>query len=154
MNKKMRRMIKERRKKFLQPVDETKLSRNKRWRWEREQMRIFVENAKKKWDLKKIHKDSLRNATAVLKSEKVACFYCSRVFPPSDFSDCDLREELEGGPDSRTAWCPHCGIDSIIAESDEYEITDELVEAMGIMAFGESKASRYKSPYPMYIEIE
>ena len=134
MNKKMRRMIKERRKRILHPVKK-KLSRNKSLIHKFEPYRILLLNAEKKWDLNKIHKLSMRNVNAVLKSEEVACFYCGRVFPPSDFEDCNLIEEYEGGPDSRTAWCPHCGIDSIIAESDEYEITEELIMAMGYKCF-------------------
>ena len=31
---------------------------------------------------------------------------------------------------SYTAWCPYCGIDSIIGEAEGYEITPELLAEM------------------------
>ena len=97
----------------------------------------LIKEIKQKYDLKKMHKLSVKNADAVLKSEKVGCFYCARIFPPSDFEESDFIEwTTKDGVTYCDAWCPHCGIDSILPESEDYEITREMLMVMGDEYFG------------------
>ncbi len=44
----------------------------------------------------------------VLASDKVGCFYCLDIYPPSE-----IMEWTADG----CAICPHCGIDSVLPES-------------------------------------
>ena len=56
------------------------------------------------------------------KDERCGCFYCLRIFQPS---------EIHRWIDSRgTALCPYCGIDAVLGESSGYPITEEFLSAM------------------------
>ncbi len=57
----------------------------------------------------KAHRHCLNNREQLEKSVICGCFYCKKVFSTSEITDW-----IDGG---KTARCPHCGIDSVIAES-------------------------------------
>jgi len=50
---------------------------------------------------------SYRNRARVLAATRCGCFYCQAVFPGDD-----VRDWVD---DDRTALCPRCGIDSVLA---------------------------------------
>lgn len=56
--------------------------------------------------------------------EKCGCFYCLEIFFSSEIVD--WSDDKNG----RTAWCPECGIDSILLESSGFPITLDFMEAM------------------------
>lgn len=58
---------------------------------------------------------------------KCACFYCLKVFSPSEIEE--WCPELDEG-EEMTAICPYCGIDAILPESAGYPLTDEFLGAM------------------------
>jgi hypothetical protein len=70
-----------------------------------------------------------KNIAELNRSEKCGCFYCLRMFPPSE-----IENWCDGG---ETALCPHCGVDSIIASASGFELTPQLLEMMHRHAFGE-----------------
>ncbi|WP_082890711.1 MULTISPECIES: hypothetical protein [Eikenella] len=82
-------------------------------------------------NLKKIaieaHSASFKNKSALEKEQLCGCFYCQRIYSSSELKDEDFIPEDDG---VCTAWCPYCGIDSVIGESQGYEITPELLAEM------------------------
>ena len=73
------------------------------------------------------HQYCIRNQTSLAEPQKCGCFRCERIFSSTELTDEDFMQESDG---SYTAWCPYCGIDSIIGEAEGYEITPELLEEM------------------------
>lgn len=63
--------------------------------------------------LKEWRKRSFANLPALEDHLVVGCYYCEQTFAPSKITECCHEE---GG--SRTAVCPHCGIDSVVPSSD------------------------------------
>ena len=56
------------------------------------------------------------------KDDKCGCFYCLKIFSPSEITAwCDNGE---------TALCPYCEIDSVIGESSGFSITELLLRGM------------------------
>ncbi len=56
------------------------------------------------------HRESMYNECAVRRSQLCACFYCVKIFDPSQIVDW----VDEGSDTERTAACPECEIDSIL----------------------------------------
>ena len=80
------------------------------------------------YDLKKAHRYSCNHKTELEKDNICGCFYCLKIFKPSeiedwlfDDNDCDRRG---------TAVCPYCFIDSVIGESSGSPITKEFLKLM------------------------
>ena len=68
------------------------------------------------------HKFSSHHRALLERDSRCGCFYCVRIFSPSEIVDW-LEEE-------GTAQCPYCGIDSVIGESCGYPITEEFLRSM------------------------
>lgn len=66
---------------------------------------------------------SINNEPMLRKDKKCGCFYCLKIFDPSEIEEWIEDEAL-------TALCPHCGIDSVISESAGYPLTQEFLEKM------------------------
>lgn len=73
-------------------------------------------------ELGKVHKQSFYNRELVLQSEACGCFFCLAVFRPAD-----VRVWADGG---KTALCPYCQVDSVIASAGDYPLTDALLVQM------------------------
>lgn len=86
---------------------------------------VYLEGVRTMDDIINAHKFSSDNYDALKKDSLCGCFYCTSIFNPA---------EIEGwliSPDGRkTAFCPHCGIDSVIGESSGYPITEDFLEEM------------------------
>ncbi|MDR2639346.1 MAG: cytoplasmic protein [Helicobacteraceae bacterium] len=74
--------------------------------------------------LQKAHQESFANKAALAAQSKCGCFHCLKVFKPSEIVE--WIEEKSG----QTAVCPYCGIDSVIGESAEREITADFLRQM------------------------
>jgi len=63
------------------------------------------------------------NRPLLKKSQQCGCFYCLSIYSP---------DEIAGWiPDNYgTAKCPHCGIDAVLPESEEYTITKQFLRDM------------------------
>ena len=75
------------------------------------------------------HSFSMNNEPMLMSDKKCGCFYCLRVFDPSE-----ITEWIED--ESGTALCPYCGIDSVIGESSGYPLTREFLAEMQQYWFG------------------
>lgn len=79
------------------------------------------------FDLEAAHIASMRNRKLLKKDKKCGCFYCLKIFSPTE-----IKEWI---PESRfgkevTAICPYCGLDTILAEISNYPITDAFLRLM------------------------
>lgn len=79
--------------------------------------------------VKEAHKASSRHAELVQASERCGCFYCLKVYQPSE-----IREWIDQGS---TALCPHCGIDSVLPEAAGYPLTQQFLKQMESYWFGQ-----------------
>lgn len=75
--------------------------------------------------LERVHKHSFCNKEELLKAKKCGCFYCERIYETKK-----IVEWLKEDNGDYTAFCPYCHIDSVIAESDKYELNEELLKDM------------------------
>ncbi len=70
----------------------------------------------KEGKLEQLFKDSLNNRDAVEKQQQldgfVACYYCVEFMPATEISQYCLNEKKE----EKTAICPRCFVDLIIAQ--------------------------------------
>ncbi len=67
--------------------------------------------------LRQAHLGSSNHEDEILNSKQCGCFYCEAVFEPKE-----IIEWLEEGNGGKTAFCPNCGIDSVL--SLKYPIDD------------------------------
>ena len=84
------------------------------------------------YDLKAAHDASMHNRSVLMKGGKCGCFYCLRVFSPSEIKE--WCAEAKNGEEV-TAICPYCGIDAILSESSGYPLTKEFLSRMRKMWF-------------------
>ncbi len=76
-----------------------------------------------KKDIIEAHKFSSNHKEALQKDKKCGCFYCLKIFSPSEITD--WIKDTSG-----TAMCPYCRIDSIIGESSGFPITKAFLQKM------------------------
>ena len=76
--------------------------------------------------LEKIHSYSFENHDILMDVDKCGCFYCERIFKPSQIVD--WIEDKNG----LTSQCLYCEIDSVIPESKtgEYDLSRDLLKQM------------------------
>jgi hypothetical protein len=80
-------------------------------------------------ELKNLHNQSMFNRKKILPTgQACACFCCEERFDSSAIKEWTDRQ--------RTALCPNCGIDSVLAETSEIKLTHELITAMNFRWFG------------------
>jgi hypothetical protein len=68
------------------------------------------------------HKHSSKHRAELEKSEKCGCFFCLRIYSPSEIEDWTDGDN--------TAICPHCSVDSVIGDASGYPITKEFLQEM------------------------
>jgi hypothetical protein len=69
------------------------------------------------------HKHCTAHRAEIMASNQCGCFFCLRIFSPNE-----ITEWLDEG--DGTAFCPHCGIDSVIGFRSGYPITRDFLGAM------------------------
>lgn len=74
-------------------------------------------------DFIEAHKFASHNNKIVKKSKFCGCFYCFEIFP----SEIAIIIRDYAG---YTAWCPKCGIDSVLGDASGYPITVEFLKKM------------------------
>ena len=77
-----------------------------------------------------IHKKSGWHEEEIQSSSTCGCFYCLDIYPPSE-----IEEWIEEGEETipgkgKTAICPKCGIDAVLPESSDYEMSIEFLKVM------------------------
>ena len=82
-----------------------------------------------KWKLEKYankaYNQSICNKEKLKNVKKCGCFYCLRIYDTSE-----IKEWIEEKSGAETAQCPYCDVDAVIAESEEYELSKELLDYM------------------------
>jgi len=87
-----------------------------------------------KYDVIAAHEFCSDHKPELEKDKVCGCFYCKRIFDPVEIQEWIV---FSGMPDDRgTAFCPYCGIDSVIGESSGYPITPDFLDAMNKHWFG------------------
>ena len=71
----------------------------------------------------KAHDCSFRNKEQLEKSEKCGCFFCGKIFSPTEITSYISTEE-------RTAECPYCFTDSVIGDVSGFPITPHFLRNM------------------------
>jgi len=83
-----------------------------------------------KFSLKQIHGECGWHEKSILKSNMCGCFNCLEMFPPSEIVEwIEEPENCPRGP-GKTAMCPRCDIDTVLPESEYYELNKELLKVM------------------------
>jgi hypothetical protein len=96
----------------------------------------YLEPVKNDWSIDELeiaHKCSIRNQASVQNSLQCGCFYCLEIYSPAILTEDDLRAEDDDG--SKTYYCHHCGIDSVIGNQAGFPITTEFLTAMNSYYF-------------------
>ena len=70
-----------------------------------------------------LNEKSYDNQPDVVTSQVCGCFACRLIFQSDDVTD--YINDTFG-----TAVCPYCGSNSVLPESDEYELSEDLLESM------------------------
>ncbi len=80
----------------------------------------------------RLHDLSFENEKLLLESSKCGCYYCGRIFSPSEVTE--WINDLHG----RTALCPYCGIDAVLQEAADgsYVLDEKLLRRMNNLWFG------------------
>ena len=80
-------------------------------------------------ELKALHKLSFQNLHLIQDAKQAGCFCCLEVFPTSAIDTSGIDEWL---PDqlSQTACCPHCGVDSVLADDENVKLSHDLLKQM------------------------
>jgi hypothetical protein len=73
------------------------------------------------------HKRSIYHKREIINSEICGCFYCKKIFPPSEIEEWTDTSKPEA---EHTAFCPYCGIDSVIGSKSGYPITEKFLSRM------------------------
>jgi hypothetical protein len=88
-------------------------------------------------DLKLLHTYSNMNKHAIEASDQVGCFCCRKIWDPhitpiERWIDGPYNSRMPhtGSKDNRTALCPFCAIDAVLARLSVGEITPEMLRAM------------------------
>ncbi len=73
-------------------------------------------------DVKAAHGLCTNNIKALKNSDRCGCFYCKSIYDPKEITDW-----VDSG---KTALCPHCGIDSVIYDTEKYPLTTAFLRKM------------------------
>ena len=70
-------------------------------------------------DIRHAAKFAMHNRKEIETTKKCGCFHCLAIFLPEKIT--------EWTDDEDTAICPHCGVDSVLAESDDMHFEPEIL---------------------------
>ena len=85
-----------------------------------------MNNEPENYDLIKAHEYCSEHRLQLEKDRKCGCFYCLNIFSPREINEW-IRFD---GDNDDTAFCPNCGIDSVIGESSGFPITESFLKEM------------------------
>ena len=75
-------------------------------------------------ELKVLHKLSFQNEHLIQEAKQAGCFCCLEVFPTSAI------DEWLPDKHSQTACCPHCSVDSVLADDENVKLSHDLLKQM------------------------
>ena len=73
-------------------------------------------------ELKALHKHSFENLHLIQDAKQAGCFCCLEVFPTSAI------DEWHQYQNSQTACCPHCSVDSVLADDENVKLSHDLLK--------------------------
>lgn len=73
-------------------------------------------------DIKFAHTLCSNHRETLINAESCGCFYCLEIYSPKEISEWIDQDQ--------TALCEKCGIDSVLPESDQYDLSREFLEKM------------------------
>jgi len=71
---------------------------------------------------------AMHNKNSLKTAKLCGCYYCLEIFDPKDITD--WTDKSKKVPSGTTALCPHCHVDSILADSCGVELTKENLEVI------------------------
>ena len=74
--------------------------------------------------LRYMHSYCTSNKEKLLNVKKCGCFSCLKIFNSNE-----IKEWIKD-KNGDTALCPYCMVDSIVPESNEYELNESLLKEM------------------------
>ena len=87
-----------------------------------------------KSDVVAAHKHSSMHRAEVEASDVCGCFHCLAVFSPRAIKEWTGFSQTSGdGSESDlggTAFCPRCGVDSVIGSASDYSVTPDFLRQM------------------------
>lgn len=92
----------------------------------------------KSQDLARIHKLCFGNEERIKTSQLAGCFdVCLAIFPVNE-----INEWLDDRP-QRTALCPRCGFDTVLADDGSFELSLDLLRGLNAryMCGGDTKST-------------
>lgn len=87
----------------------------------------------KKYDLGAASEAARFNRKALERDKRCGCYCCLAVYSPSEIKEW-CAEEYDG--EGVTAICPYCDVDSVLAESAGFPLTQEFLKKMQLRYFG------------------
>jgi hypothetical protein len=92
----------------------------------------FYEKPEPLPDIKEAHKHCRYNENEIKQSTRCGCFYCLSMFPSEWVNKWIDQKPRQTPPETpiRTALCPKCKIDSVLAEQSGFPITKEFLQRM------------------------
>lgn len=98
------------------------------------------------FDLYAIHKFCFGNEQRLAAARKAGCFDCLDIFPAHD-----IKAWVDDKP-VRTALCPKCSTDSVLADDGAIPFSVELLRAMHDEYFGFDLANKEGKSYTSFAE--
>ena len=86
-------------------------------------------------ELKSLHKLCFQNEHLIRDAKQAGCFCCLEVFPTSAI-DTSAIDEWHQYQLSQTACCPHCSVDSVLADDENVKLSHDLLKQMQTRYFG------------------
>ena len=78
--------------------------------------------------MKELHRASNDNRPELEKYPHAWCFYCCRKFESKK-----IKEWIDK---KQTALCPHCGVDSVLSQTEKVVLNEEIINDMHSFWFG------------------
>ena len=75
-------------------------------------------------ELKALHKLCFQNEHLIRDAKQAGCFCCLEVFPTSAIDEWHQYQL------SQTACCPHCSVDSVLADDENVKLSHDLLLQM------------------------
>lgn len=80
-------------------------------------------------ELKALHKLCFQNEHLIRDAKQAGCFCCLEVFPTSAIDTSGI-DEWQPDQHSQTACCPHCSVDSVLADDENVKFSHDLLKQM------------------------
>lgn len=95
----------------------------------------------------KTHKFCFGNEPRLSLSNRAGCFDCMNIFPASD-----VKEWVDDKP-FRTALCPHCFTDSVLADDSAISFSLELLQEMHIRYFSVESGTKDVKLHKTFVDM-